>query len=36
MCTLFEGGGSEKMYVLFTQLNVEYYGRPYKEALPKA
>ncbi len=27
MCTLFEEG-SEKVYVLYTQLNVDNYGRP--------
>ncbi len=27
MCTLFEGGGgSEKVYVLYTHLNVDNYG----------
>ncbi len=29
MCTHFEGGrGYEKMYVLYTDLNVDNYGRP--------
>ncbi len=33
MCTLFKGrggGGSEKVYVLYTHLNVDNYGRPLK------
>ncbi len=28
MCTLFEGEGSEKVYVLYTNLNVDNYGQP--------
>ncbi len=31
MCTLFDGGGgSEKVYVLYTHLYVDNYGRPLK------
>ncbi len=31
ICTLFEeGGGSEIVHVLYTQLNVDNYGRPLK------
>ncbi len=29
MCTLFDGEGFEKVYVLYTHLNVENYGHPF-------
>ncbi len=37
MCKFFEGGQSEKVYVLYTHLNVDNYGQPFsrKTLIPK-
>ncbi len=28
MCTLFDGGGGMRKYILYTQVNVDNFGRP--------